>query len=258
MSDPAPRDGGSRRTGRGGLSCGMDLLPAAASLSRFVAMGDSLTAGRGDFGADGIPIGWAQRLAVILSQHTGVPCQLTNLAFDGAKVGAVLSRQLPRLTELAGRGDGAGPDLVSLTVGINDIKARDFRAGQFTADFGRLLAALASTGATVLTCTLPDIAAAWFRYRRSTSRLPGSVSNWPAMSSASRRRSAVPAASTPGPCGRLPAGPTCSPPTGCTRMRPGTGCWQSSSRACCCLLSRPPGMPGAGGLVLTVGCEVMR
>jgi lysophospholipase L1-like esterase len=136
----------------------MDLLPAAASLSRFVAMGDSLTAGRGDFGADGTPIGWAQRLAVILSQHTGVPCQLTNLAFDGAKVGAVLSRQLPRLTELAGRGDGAGPDLVSLTVGINDIKAPDFRADQFTADFGRLLAALASTGATVLTCTLPDIA----------------------------------------------------------------------------------------------------
>jgi lysophospholipase L1-like esterase len=130
----------------------MDQFPEQ-SWTRFLALGDSLTAGRGDFGADGATIGWAQRLAGILSERTGTRCRLTNLAFDGANVAAVLGQQLPLVP---GPG-GNRPDLASVTVGMNDIRVRDFFPDRFAADLRRLLDALAETGATVLTCTLPDV-----------------------------------------------------------------------------------------------------
>ena len=55
-----PRTAAGVRPGRpgSGLFCGMDLFPNGRSWSRFVALGDSLTAGRGDFGTDGTAIGW--------------------------------------------------------------------------------------------------------------------------------------------------------------------------------------------------------
>jgi lysophospholipase L1-like esterase len=81
----------------------------------YVALGDSLTAGRDDPGPGGGRIGWARRLAGLLTTRTSVPCTLTNLATDGAGVAAVLERQLPALA-------GIGPDLVSVTVGMNDIR----------------------------------------------------------------------------------------------------------------------------------------
>lgn len=118
--------------------------------STYVAIGDSLTAGRGDEGRDGRPIGWAQRLADILGVRTTVRCSLTNLAVDGATVPEVLSKQLPAVA-------ARKPDLVSLTVGINDIRRRDFDELSFKADLGQLFEALAATQATLLTCTLPDL-----------------------------------------------------------------------------------------------------
>jgi len=120
--------------------------------ANYVALGDSLTAGRDDHGPGGARIGWARRLAGILSARTAVPCALTNLAFDGASVAAVLERQLPSVARI-------GPDLVSVTVGMNDIRDPAFSQDGFAAGLGVLLDALAATGATVLTCTLPDIAA---------------------------------------------------------------------------------------------------
>jgi lysophospholipase L1-like esterase len=129
----------------------MDFLTAPRSWSRFVALGDSLTAGRGDFGPDGRPVGWARRLAGFLTDRTGVNCMLTNLAVDGATVGRVLADQLPQLGDVR-------PDLVSVTVGMNDIRSPEFSPAGFTADVGQLLDALTQTGATLLTCTLPDIA----------------------------------------------------------------------------------------------------
>ena len=118
--------------------------------STYVAIGDSLTAGRGDEGRDGRPIGWAQRLADILGVRTTVRCSLTNLAVDGATVHEVLSKQLPAVV-------ARKPDLVSVTVGINDIRRRDFDELSFKADLGQLFEALAATQATLLTCTLPDL-----------------------------------------------------------------------------------------------------
>jgi lysophospholipase L1-like esterase len=121
------------------------------SWPNYVALGDSLTAGRDDEGS-GLQVGWAWRLARILTTRTGVPCALTNLAVNGADVMAVLESQLPRLAR-------TGPNLVSITVGMNDIRDPGFSTDRFAAGFGRLLDGLTVTGATVLTCTLPDIAA---------------------------------------------------------------------------------------------------
>jgi lysophospholipase L1-like esterase len=121
----------------------------------YVALGDSLTAGRDDHGPGGTRIGWARRLAGILSTRTAVPCALTNLAEDGASVAAVLEWQLPALTRLRPH----YPDLISITAGMNDIREPAFSQECFAAELGVLLGALTATGATVLTCTLPDIAA---------------------------------------------------------------------------------------------------
>jgi lysophospholipase L1-like esterase len=118
---------------------------------RYVALGDSLTAGRDDHGPEGGRIGWARRLAGMLSVRTAVLCTLTNLAVDGASVGAVLERQLPAVA-------GIGPDLVSVTVGMNDIRDPAFSEERFADGLGELLDGLTATGATMLTCTLPDIA----------------------------------------------------------------------------------------------------
>jgi lysophospholipase L1-like esterase len=120
--------------------------------ANYVALGDSLTAGRDDHGPGGVRIGWARRLAGILTARTSVRCRLTNLAFDGASTGVVLEQQLPSVARL-------GPDLVSVTVGMNDIRDPGFGQERFAAELGLLLDALSGTGATVLTCTLPDIAA---------------------------------------------------------------------------------------------------
>ena len=121
------------------------------SWSRYVALGDSLTAGRDDHEPGGARVGWARRLAGILTARTAVPCGLINLAADGADVTAVLERQLPSVARF-------GPDLVSVTVGMNDIRDPGFSQDRFAAELGRLLDGLVLTGATVLTCTLPDIA----------------------------------------------------------------------------------------------------
>ena len=120
------------------------------SWSTYVALGDSLTAGKGDEGADGRPVGWAQRLADILSVRTAVRCRLINLAVNGATVHQVRGKQLPAVT-------ATRPDLVSVTVGMNDVRARGFDELSFKADLTQLFEALAATQATLLTCTLPDI-----------------------------------------------------------------------------------------------------
>jgi lysophospholipase L1-like esterase len=127
---------------------------AVLNWSNYVALGDSLTAGRDDHGPGGARIGWARRLAGILTARTAVPCTLTNLAADGASVAVVLERQLPSVARM-----GLRPDLVSVTVGMNDIRDPAFSEERFAAELGWLLDGLTTTGATVLTCTLPDIAA---------------------------------------------------------------------------------------------------
>ncbi len=107
--------------------------------ANYVAVGDSLTAGRDDHGPGGVRIGWARRLAGILSARTAVPCALTNLAADGASVGTVLERQLPEAARI-------GPGLASVTVGMNDIRDPGFSEERFAAGLGDCSTACAPPG----------------------------------------------------------------------------------------------------------------
>lgn len=121
------------------------------SWGRYVALGDSLTVGEGDLDSGGGFIGWARRLAGMLTERTGTACELVNLATGGATVPVVLAEQLPLL-------HGRRADLISLTIGMNDIRIPEFSPGPFEDGFGRLLDVLTAAAPTVLTCTLPDIA----------------------------------------------------------------------------------------------------
>ena len=176
--------------------------------SRYVALGDSLTVGEGDTGPDGRWIGWARRLARLLTARTSVSCGLTNLAVGGATVPIVLREQLPAVA-------GLRPDLISVTVGMNDLRVAEFRPEAFAAGFGQLLDGLTVTGATVLASTLPDIAeiAPTAAPNSWTSHTSGS--GRPATSSGTSRRGGAWSAWTPGRC---PAPTTlgCSAPTGFT------------------------------------------
>ncbi|MGW9268819.1 GDSL-type esterase/lipase family protein [Microbacterium sp. NPDC055599] len=79
---------------------------------RYVALGDSLTEGLCDPGADGALRGWADRLALLLAARGGL--HYANLAIRSKRVQDVCGEQLERALELR-------PDLVSILVGANDL-----------------------------------------------------------------------------------------------------------------------------------------
>ena len=59
-------------------------------MRRYVALGDSLTEGIGDFAADGRPRGWADRLAQGLATRRG-ELEYANLAVRGMTTGRLFS-----------------------------------------------------------------------------------------------------------------------------------------------------------------------
>lgn len=114
----------------------------------FVALGDSLSEGRGDPGPDGSLVGWARRLQQRLADD-GSPTQLAVLASRSAEVGDVLGGQLSHLEP--------GPlALVSVTLGVNDATGQ-YRARDFAAGVDRLLTVVCGRCDTVLITTPPDI-----------------------------------------------------------------------------------------------------
>jgi lysophospholipase L1-like esterase len=110
-----------------------DLNPAIDS---FVAIGDSFTEGLQDPDPGGGFLGWADRMAGVLSaQRPGF--RYANLAIRGKRLGEVVAEQLPRAVELA-------PDLVSLAAGGNDILCGtdvDVLASEFEPAVAKLQAA---------------------------------------------------------------------------------------------------------------------
>jgi len=114
-------------------------------MTRFVAMGDSITVGMGDPAPEGA--GW-RGFAALLADSLPQP-DLHNLAFLGAQAADVERVQLPAALDLR-------PDVVSLVVGINDTLRGDFSPERTGAAVGRTVAALREAGAQVLTMTLPD------------------------------------------------------------------------------------------------------
>jgi lysophospholipase L1-like esterase len=106
-----------------------------------VALGDSITAGRGE-SALGVPMqSWAQWLAESLE------LPFTKLARDGARAPDVLADLVPRL---------AGPyDVGCVWVGVNDTRSLDWDAAAFERDLDAIVAAVAAASERVVACTIP-------------------------------------------------------------------------------------------------------
>jgi lysophospholipase L1-like esterase len=113
-------------------------------MTRFVALGDSITVGMGDPAPGGGWRGWAALLAGSLPHG-----ELHNLATLGAVAGEVERSQLPAAVDLR-------PDVASVVVGINDTLRGSFDPERTGASVGRIVAALREAGAQVLTMRLPD------------------------------------------------------------------------------------------------------
>jgi len=113
-------------------------------MTRFAALGDSITVGMGDPAPGGGWRGWATLLAGTLAQP-----ELHNLATLGALAADVEHAQLPAAMALR-------PDVASVVVGINDTLRGDFDPERTGTSIGRTVAALRAAGAEVLTVRLPD------------------------------------------------------------------------------------------------------
>ncbi|GAA4669344.1 SGNH/GDSL hydrolase family protein [Streptomyces youssoufiensis] len=113
----------------------------------YAAVGDSFTEGVGDPGPDGAFIGWADRLAVLLSdQRAEHDFRYANLAVRGRLLDQIAEEQVPRVLEL-------GPELVSFCAGGNDILRPGSDPDDVASRYEAAVAKLASSVGTVLVCT---------------------------------------------------------------------------------------------------------
>ncbi|EFL22043.1 conserved hypothetical protein [Streptomyces himastatinicus ATCC 53653] len=116
-------------------------------IGSYAAIGDSFTEGVGDPGPDGVFIGWADRLAVLLSDRRPEhEFRYANLAVRGRLLDQIVEEQVERAIDL-------GPDLVTFCAGGNDI----LRPGSDPDDVARryeaAVADLTARVPTVLLCT---------------------------------------------------------------------------------------------------------
>jgi lysophospholipase L1-like esterase len=121
-----------------------------AGYSRYVAIGDSQTEGLWD-GDDAIGlVGFADRLAVMIdSIYPGL--EYANLAIRGKLVADVLKEQVPPALAMQ-------PDLVTVCIGMNDVIQPGRGFARALTDLESIYAALAESGATVVTTTFPNVA----------------------------------------------------------------------------------------------------
>jgi lysophospholipase L1-like esterase len=106
-----------------------------------VALGDSITNGRGEPALGVHPQSWAQWLAEALE------LPFRKLAADGACAPDVLAEQVPRLR---GRFE-----LGCLYVGVNDARRLDWDAAAYERDLRAIVAALGGHAERLLLCTVP-------------------------------------------------------------------------------------------------------
>ncbi len=128
--------------------------PAVPRWGSYVAIGDSFTEGLSD-GPDssGHYRGWADRLAQALSTRRRAaglaPLQYANLAVRGRLLVPILTEQLPRALT-------AGPDLVSIAGGGNDLLRPGSDPDALAARLDRAVAEARSRGTDVLVATGMD------------------------------------------------------------------------------------------------------
>lgn len=121
-----------------------------ARYTRYVAIGDSQTEGLWD-GDDVVGlIGFADRFAAMVdSSYPGL--RYANLAIRGTLVADVLRAQVPEALAMQ-------PDLITVCAGMNDVIQPGRKFGRALTDLEHLYAALAESGATVVTTTFPNVA----------------------------------------------------------------------------------------------------
>ena len=117
---------------------------------RYVALGDSSTAGVADGDKQTGYRGWSRRLAERIAAGQG-GLQYANLAQSGLTTREIRERQLERALALA-------PDLATVFSGTNDVLAARFDVAEFAQEVRAIQQPLRERGATVLTFTLPDLA----------------------------------------------------------------------------------------------------
>ncbi len=128
-------------------------------MTRFVALGDSITLGIGDPVRVACPAGTAGRAgdrarrgwrgwAALLAEGL-VESDLHNLAVNGACIADVERDQLPQALQLR-------PDIASVVVGINDTLRPNFDPARIAAAAAHTVGALRAADAAVLTLRLPD------------------------------------------------------------------------------------------------------
>jgi lysophospholipase L1-like esterase len=117
---------------------------------RYVAIGDSSTEGLEDPDGAGGYRGWANRLAERVTQAQG-ELLYANLGVRGKRSREIREEQLEAALAMK-------PDLATVFAGSNDILERGFDAGKLRAELERMMGALVSGKAVVLTFTLPNLA----------------------------------------------------------------------------------------------------
>jgi lysophospholipase L1-like esterase len=130
--------------------------PAGGPWRRYVALGDSFTEGLADPDPQrpGEFRGWADRLAGHLAAHLGTvdpagELQYANLAVRGRLLPQVLAEQVPVALE-------AGPDLVSLVAGGNDLLRPGADPDALVAALEEVVVRFRAAGADVLLATGVD------------------------------------------------------------------------------------------------------
>jgi acyl-CoA thioesterase-1 len=118
----------------------------AAPTVNYVALGDSLGAGRG------AKHGYVERLSQLLGAEEGRGVTLHNLSSSGATTADVLRTQLPRVA-------GLRPRLVTLTIGTNDL-TDGTSVDQVLRNLSAIVRGLKATGAVVVVTNLPAVALA--------------------------------------------------------------------------------------------------
>ena len=113
-----------------------------------LAFGDSITNGGGEL-QWGVAL---QSWALWTARGLGLP--YTGYAFDGARSGDVVERQIALFERVTAHPD-ARYDLGCLYIGVNDARSTDFDPAAFAADFRRALGYLARRCDRVLALTAP-------------------------------------------------------------------------------------------------------
>ncbi|QQC43247.1 SGNH/GDSL hydrolase family protein [Schaalia meyeri] len=128
----------------------LDEHPEGEAPYLIVALGDSSVQG---MGASRITESYPARLASAIASQIDREVLLLNLSLSGATIESVELTQIPQMRGLGLIGGAHAPDLVTLTVGGNDVMTEDMAPGQFEQRLRRVLDALP---ADTLVSTIPS------------------------------------------------------------------------------------------------------